>query len=72
MHAFILGLVGFAMASTLGYNTGPQTNPAKDLTSRLVPWWVGGLAMDHRCGHEGVGRSLGCVGLWWFVCSIDV
>lgn len=41
MHAFILGLVGFAMASTLGYNTGPQTNPAKDLASRLVPWWVG-------------------------------
>jgi aquaglyceroporin related protein len=41
MHAFILGLVGFAMASTLGYNTGPQTNPAKDLASRLVPWWTG-------------------------------
>jgi glycerol uptake facilitator-like aquaporin len=41
MHAFILGLVGFATASTLGYNTGPQTNPAKDLASRLVPYWVG-------------------------------
>lgn len=41
MHAFIIGLVGFVMASTLGYNTGPQTNPAKDLATRLVPYWVG-------------------------------
>ncbi|KAF2104561.1 aquaporin-like protein [Rhizodiscina lignyota] len=41
MHAFIIGLVGFAMASTLGYNTGPQTNPAKDLATRFVPNVVG-------------------------------
>lgn len=41
MHAFIIGLVGFAMASCLGYNTGPQTNPAKDLATRFVPNVVG-------------------------------
>ena len=41
MHAFIIGLIGFAMASTLGYATGPQTNPAKDLATRVVPWVVG-------------------------------
>lgn len=41
MHAFIIGLIGFALASTFGYNTGIQTNPAKDLASRLVPYWFG-------------------------------
>ncbi|KAF2726399.1 hypothetical protein EJ04DRAFT_571327 [Polyplosphaeria fusca] len=29
------------MASCLGYNTGPQTNPAKDLATRFVPNVVG-------------------------------
>ncbi|KAL1610665.1 hypothetical protein SLS60_002335 [Paraconiothyrium brasiliense] len=41
MHAFIIALIGFAMASCLGYNTGPQTNPAKDLATRFVPNVVG-------------------------------
>jgi aquaglyceroporin related protein, other eukaryote len=41
MHALIIALIGFTMACTLGYNTGPQTNPAKDLATRLVPWFVG-------------------------------
>ncbi|KAI9683211.1 MAG: hypothetical protein M1820_010926 [Bogoriella megaspora] len=41
MHALIIGLIGFVTASTFGYNTGPQTNPAKDLATRLVPWIVG-------------------------------
>ncbi|OCK76940.1 hypothetical protein K432DRAFT_461968 [Lepidopterella palustris CBS 459.81] len=41
MHAFILNLVDFAMASTLGYNTGPQTNLAKDIAARLIPYGVG-------------------------------
>lgn len=41
MHAFIIALIGFAMAACLGYNTGPQTNPAKDLATRFVPNVVG-------------------------------
>lgn len=41
MHAFIIGLVAFALASTFGYNTGPQTNPAKDIATRIIPWLVG-------------------------------
>ena len=52
MHAFIIGLIGFAMASTLGYNTGPQTNPAKDLATRVVPSIVG-------YGSQMWGRG------WW-------
>ena len=41
MHAFIIGLIAFVLASTLGYNTGPQTNMAKDLATRFVAWAVG-------------------------------
>ena len=41
MHALIIGLIGFVMAGAFGYNTGPQTNPAKDLATRFVPNVVG-------------------------------
>ena len=41
MHALIIGLVAFVQASTLGYNTGPQTNPAKDFATRFITWLVG-------------------------------
>lgn len=41
MHALIIGLIAFVLACTLGYNTGPQSNPAKDLATRLIAWAVG-------------------------------
>lgn len=41
MNGFVIGLVSFAMAATLGFNTGPQPNPAKDLATRFVPNVVG-------------------------------
>ncbi|KAF2009664.1 aquaporin-like protein [Aaosphaeria arxii CBS 175.79] len=41
MHAFIMGLVGTAVTGCLGYNTGPQVNPAKDIASRVVASIVG-------------------------------
>ena len=58
MHALIIGLVGFAVAACLGYNTGPQTNPAKDLATRFVPnvvgygsdMWANGWWAEAWCG----------------------
>ncbi|KAI9665904.1 MAG: hypothetical protein M1821_003839 [Bathelium mastoideum] len=65
MHAFIIALIGFAMASTLGYNTGPQTNPAKDLATRFVPWVVGyGSEMWERAWWVEAWTAAVCGGLF--------
>lgn len=48
MHAFIIGLDVTVLVMTLGYNTGPSLNPARDITGRLAAWWVGyGVGMWH-------------------------